>query len=305
MTFFLLSLVAVITAGDRTSSPAVTKLIPFELDRNKVIIPTNVNGSEELRLILDSGMRFDGVYLFHEELLSLIDTTGAIEVRVPGAGGGEASTATMIENGRLEFGDLQVDSQRVIVARSPHTQTFPTDGVIGWNLFGHYIVEIDYDAQLITLHDTSGIELDTSWTIVPITLREGLPFFDCEVEVVAGEVVPITVYIDLASGDALEMLTKPTQKYSLPDSLERKYLGTGLSGDIYGSFGRSRRLQLAGYDLLDVPTAFAPVTVRSKQKGADGILGNNAIRRFNIIFDYPHDRICLKPNQFTLAPFEH
>jgi|GEM_PF-6056485 hypothetical protein len=85
-----------------------TLIVPFTIDRNRVIIPTSVNGSSPLRLILDSGMGFDGVYLFHKSDLDLIDTTGAVTVNVGGAGDGEASTATMIETGHIAFGEVTV-----------------------------------------------------------------------------------------------------------------------------------------------------------------------------------------------------
>jgi len=70
----------------------------------------------------------------------------------------------------------------------------------------------------------------------------------------------------------------------MPDSLKSAYLGTGLSGDINGSVGRSERLQVGEFTLSDIRTSFAPAEVRSKQQGADGILGNDCIRRFNVIF---------------------
>ena len=85
---FLLLLATTTVAGEAASSADV-KQVPFKIDRNRIVIPTSVNGSAELRLILDTGMRFDGVYLFHEELASAMDTTGAIEVKVPGAGLGQ------------------------------------------------------------------------------------------------------------------------------------------------------------------------------------------------------------------------
>jgi hypothetical protein len=279
-------------------------IVPFNIDRNKVIIPTSVNGSPPLLLILDTGMGFDGVYLFHNDALGLIDTTGAIEVRVPGAGSGEASKATMIETGRIGFGDVTVGDQRVIVSHSEHTQSFPTDGVIGWNLFGHYIVEIDYDSQRIFLHDTTYAPPDSGWTMLPVELRNNLPFFDVTVQVIAGEVVPMQVYIDLASGDALELLVHPKQKFTMPKDLTPGNLGTGLSGDINGYSGRSVRMQIGGYELHDIRTSFAPAKVRSKQGDTDGILGDDLIRRFNIIFDYPHSRLYIRPNKTFELPFE-
>jgi hypothetical protein len=278
--------------------------VPFDIDRNRVVIPVAVNGSRPLKLILDTGMGFDGVYLFHQEALKLIDTAGSIEVRVPGAGSGEASMATMIETGRIDFGDVSLSGQRILVSHTDYTQSFTTDGVIGWNLFGHFIVEIDYNRHLIFLRDTAFVPSDSGWLSIPIELKEGLPFLNVTVEVIAGEVVPVHVYIDLASSDALELLVQQDQKYTMPESLTDSSLGTGLSGDIYGHYGRSTRVRIGEYDLYSVPTAFAPAEVRSKQENADGIIGNNLIRRFNVIFDYPHNRLYLRPNQTFGLPFD-
>ena len=119
-----------------------------------------------------------------------------------------------------------------------------------------------------------------------------------------GEKIPVTLYIDLASGEALELLVGPGQRFALPDSLEEDHLGTGLSGDIHGHRGRSQRLRLADYDLYDIPTAFAPAKVRSKVEGADGILGNGFIMRFNIIFDYAHERLYLRPSKYFKIAFD-
>ena len=38
--------------------------IPFEIDRNKVILPVRINDSRPLKIILDSGMLGKGVVLF-------------------------------------------------------------------------------------------------------------------------------------------------------------------------------------------------------------------------------------------------
>jgi hypothetical protein len=278
--------------------------VPFLLRRNVIIVPTSINGAKPLDLILDTGLTFDGVYLFNAKLLQEMESSKLIEVRVPGAGDGEASTALMIEDGVLSFGDVTVDSQRVIISTSDFTQNFSSDGVIGWNLFGHYIVAVDYDSETMTLYDPETILPDSGWQTLPIILKKNIPFVDGRVEVKVGQTTDVVLYIDLASDKALEMLTGAPQKFDLPDSLRPSYLGTGLSGDIRGSYGKSCHLWLGDHMLSNLPTAFAPREVRSRQEGADGIIGNDCIRRFNVIFDYPHERLLLKPSKYYADPFE-
>jgi len=291
-------------AGEAESAREGGLKVPFKLERKRVVIPTGVNGSRTFGLILDTGMPFDGAYLFHKEFANDIDMSEAIEVRVPGAGAGEASTALMIESGTLTFGEVAVDSQRVIIAQSFHTQGFPSDGVMGWNLFGHYAVKIDYDAEMITLFDTAGFAADSTWTAIPISLRNNTAFIEGVLEVVEGEKVPVSLYIDLASDEALELLLRPGQKFTAPEGQPESYLGTGLSGDIHGTRGEVKQLSVDGFALHEIPTAFAPANVRSKQEDADGVLGNDFIRRFNVIFDYAHELLYLKPNKTYRAAFD-
>lgn len=173
---------------------SITNLILFKIERNMVIVPVSINGAEPYDLILDTGMGFDGVYLFREEFASEIDTSGALEVRAPGAGSDAPSKGFMVENGILRFGDITVDSQRVVILQSEYTKGFIADGVIGWNLFGHYTVEIDYDSGMIILHDSDTFQADTSWQTLPIELKGNLPFFKGELEVIEGENIPLTLF---------------------------------------------------------------------------------------------------------------
>ncbi len=278
---------------------AETQSIPFVLDRHRIILPVSICGSEPMDLILDTGMTFDGVFLFHEERIASIDTTGAIEVLVPGAGGGEATPGIMLESGTLRFGQVELSGQRVIIARGGHTQTFPTDGVIGGSIFAHYTVQIDDARLVITLHEPGWSPSGTHWTRLPIELKKGIPWLELEVEVVEGETLTMQAYIDLASGDTIELLTGPGQRFTLPKELEPDYLGTGLSGDIHGFRGRCHRAELAGQELIDLPAVFAPADIRSKQSGADCVLGNAFMEHFHVVFDYQEGVLFVEPNELS------
>jgi hypothetical protein len=178
-----------------------------------------------------------------------------------------------------------------------------SEGVTGYSLFGNYITEIDYDRMIITLHE-SEIQVDSLWEWIPMTFKEHkIPWIEATVNINGDEEVLISCYIDLASSDALELLTKKNMKFPLPENLEDAYLGTGLSGDIYGQKGRIHSLKLGSFYLEDVETAFAPDEIRSKLEDADGIIGNNSLRRFNVIFDYERARLYIKPNEYFSEPF--
>jgi hypothetical protein len=104
--------------------------------------------------------------------------------------------------------------------------------------------------------------------------------------------------------ESIELLMKPGQKFNLPSETEDYYLGRSLSGDITGKKGKISKVIIGPYELGNVNAAFAPAEVRSKQKGADGVISNNLLRRFNLIFDYSNKMIYLKPNSFFLEPFK-
>ena len=137
--------------------------IQFVLVHNRVVFPVTVGDSRELDVILDTGMRSKGVYLFHSEHVNHLDPGRLKEVRVGGAGSGQASSALMADSMTIFADGIDFTDQMVIVSRSGTTQEFPADGVIGYTLFGDYVVEIDYDDLLIRLYDTDGFSADSTW----------------------------------------------------------------------------------------------------------------------------------------------
>jgi hypothetical protein len=116
--------------------------------------------------------------------------------------------------------------------------------------------------------------------------------------------VRLAAYIDFASGEALELLTRDANQFTLPEATKQKYLGRGLSGDIYGQEGTISWMRLGAHELKKVIVAIAPAAVRSQQQDADAVVGNNALRRFNVIFDYAGRKLHIRPNSHFLEPFD-
>ena len=279
--------------------------IPFKLSRGRVVLQARVGRAKSLRIILDTGMHTDGLLIYRKSLTGMIGLEDPLEIQVGGAGAGEAPRAIMSDSVSFSIGDVTFEDQRVIVLQDEAMERFPGDGITGYSLFGSYVVEIDYDDSVITLHDPFRFEPPHGMRWIPITFRGNMiPWIEAAVDVRGEGEIPVSLYIDLASREAIELLIRDDMKFELPDSLREHYLGRGLSGDIWGHKGNIRLLELGPYSLRNVTAAFAPAHIRSKQPGADGVLANDALRRFNIIFDYHAGRLYLRPNSSFDEPFD-
>lgn len=271
----------------------------FLMQRNKTILSVRIGNSRPLKIILDSGMSFDGLLIYNPDLQDSIKLKNAVDIQIAGAGSGNPSNGKMADSMSFAIGDVEFKDQKVLILANDNYKGFPTDGVIGYSLFGHYGVEINNDDCSITLHDYEDFLADSSWKIIPLTFKENkIPWVETFVSVGEETPVKMSMYIDYASRESIELLIHPDMKYKLPENLSEYYLGRGLSGDIYGKKGKVSKVTVGDYVLENVSTAFAPSEVRSKQKGADGILGNNFFKRFNVIFNYAEKNLYLKPSNY-------
>ena len=295
-------LLALVSCGNPSRTPTAT--VSFFMQANKIVLPARVNDSRELHLILDTGMAFDGVLIYKPQLTDSLALTDTYRVQVGGAGSEGEKFAVMADSADLHLGGINLPGQAVLVLQDDQLADFPRDGVIGYSFFGHYAVEIDYDRMVLRLWDLHQLDLDSTWHPVPLSFKENrIPWLQAVVNVSGESDLPMSVYIDLASSETLELLIHEDMLWELPDSLEDYYLGRGLSGDIHGYRGTVAALNLGRFTLTRLTAAFAPRDVRSKQPGADAVLGNGALQRFNLVFDYAGETLYLKPNrQFDSRP---
>jgi predicted aspartyl protease len=279
-------------------------VIPLSEVNNKTHVTVTFNGVEIPDILIDTGFSFDGLLIYNPDYRDSLDLTNAIEVSVPGAGGGEPSRASMIESATFELGDIEMSDQRVIVLQSDTYKGFPSNGLIGYSILGHYITEFDYDRNTMTLHHADAIEVDTSWTEIPLYFKGNyIPWLETAVVIEDGPPISLSTYIDYAAGDAILLLEKPDMKFHLPEKTENVHIGRGLSGDIYGKKGYIRSFIIGRHALNNVKASFADEKIRSKQKDADAVLGVGVLRRFNSIFDYKNKKLYIKPNRHFHDPY--
>ena len=278
--------------------------MPFDLVNNKTTLPARIGASRLIRIVLDSGMGWDGMVITNPDLADSITLKSPMEASIGGAGNSGEATAVFSDSMTFSIGKKEFENQRIVILRQGGFRGGSFDGVTGFSIFGHYTVEVNYDRKEIILYKPGEMIIDKSWTEIPMYFKENMiPWIDVSIVIENEKPVPINCYIDYASSESIELLMKPGQKFNMPAETEDYYLGRGLSGDINGKKGKISKVIIGPYELGNVNAAFAPAEVRSKQKGADGVISNNLLRRFNLIFDYSNRKIYIKPNSFFKEPF--
>jgi len=138
------------------------------------------------------------------------------------------------------------------------------------------------------VHEPGAFEPGSSWTeLTMVPRKNGTPWIKLRVSLAGEEPQELDSFIDLADNAELVLLVSDSAKFKVPEDVEPVYLGRGISGDVHGSKGRAALVQLDTYRLKDLAVGFAPDRVRSKQPGADAVIGGSLLARFNTVYDMP------------------
>jgi hypothetical protein len=278
--------------------------IPLTIIGNKAHVTARIGEIYIPEILLDTGFAFDGLMIYNPDYQDSLDLAGGMEINIGGAGAGEASKALLLDSSDFYLANLHMQNQKLLILLGDVFKGFPSNGLMGYSIFGHYITEFNYDDNTLLLHDTSYIPADNDWSQIPLYFKENkIPWLELSIVTRDEKPVKISAYIDYAAHDAILLLERPDMKFSLPKDLSEVYIGRGLSGDIYGKSGSIAKLIIGPYQMENVVATVAKAEVRSKQPDADAIIGIEVLRRYNHIFDYGKKRLYLKPNLNFSKPY--
>jgi len=282
--------------------------IPFHVSSNHVVIPLTLQGVR-LEVVLDTGMPMDGIMLYRNDKVGGLDLpveTG-MQAHVGGAGSESAAAAADIVQGlTLDIEDLRLKDAKAIVMPPVRTFAPDHDGVIGFSIFRHFVVAIDFDASRITLYDPKRWTPPAGAATLPLTLEANLPFADIGVLTAEGKRIPTRVVVDLGAGHPISLNLGQTAGIEVPEGALRAIVGRGISGVLRGQVGRIAGIDLGGTVVKNVVAMF-PDKEFQRPHGMNsegGNLGSGILQHFNIAFDYGRGTLYLTPNKAFDRPFE-
>lgn len=270
--------------------------IPFRLTAHHAICITSVlNDSDTLNLHFDTGS--SGIRLTKEAILQktklLSNRTDVLK------GTATAKYDHLNKVNKIRIGNMLFYNP-VVLPTGFTSQGM--DGRFGWDLFEGKIVEIDYDNRIMIVHSQLR-KIKPGYKTSDITFYQSFPCikgsFEIESKTHSG-----LFLLDTGSDLSIILDSSWVRNQNFPQNLTliKKSTFKDPRGNTYeNKIVLTPRFELNNFNLSDVPTVLLgsnnPIDLPVN------FLGNDLLKRFNMILDFEKDRIYLKPNSLAAVPY--
>ncbi|HKG12814.1 MAG TPA: aspartyl protease family protein [Pyrinomonadaceae bacterium] len=291
------------TGAKSPASQAVAQ-IPIELSGNQIFLRLRVNGSEPLWFGLDTGAGGSVINTTTAEALGL-----KMEGSYRTAGAGGQVNSSTVRGVRLDIGGARLenlDAMTIALTSIENATGHKMDGILGYEFFRRYVVELDYENLLVSVYEPAGFEYKGGGESLPLTFELNHPYVRAKVAAQGREPVEGKFVLDTGSNFPLILLDSFVREKRLAESNAKtlKVTGRGVGGEVQMPVGRTGRLLLGSYSLENPVTSF-PQSGWFAREGAAGNIGGAVLRRFKVTFDYSRGRMFVEPNKRFSEPFEY
>ena len=274
--------------------------IPFTIaGDSRIYITAFVNGSDSLRFLVDTGASSIVLNTNSPKLKGLIHN-GASANNIGTSG---ENTVTYSNDNSVRVGSIQYDKAGCV--HIPYPPEY-WDGVFGLNGLAAFNIEINYDDCKIYCYPKEALMVDDSYVSKPFTYKYDVPFIQLPIKL-NGTLYNLLLEVDTGSDRIIDLNTPFVDKNNLleiqkPFSISRITSSDGNDGELKNVF--FDEVVVGPYIMPKVAGAFSTLSTGMQSKeDIDGMIGNNFLKRFNMVIDFTSKMLYLQPNNFYYAPF--
>lgn len=282
--------------------------IPFTLESDHIVFKVRLNGHEPIGFLLDTGA--DENVINTPRLAEFgLKTYGSTE----STGGGGSAEYDYASGATFTLPGISLRDQHVAAIDQTGLERalgIPLGGLLGYDFISRFVVEIDYEKKLLTLHDPKTWSYAGAGYAVPITFDGGIPFSDGMISVGPKTGIPGYFAIDFGAAETMT-LTSPFVKANDLVNLARTNAFVNRLGGLENQFfsqnnvrGHIDRLAIGNLIEQSIPVNLS-VNVRGAYASANfsGTIGQSIFRRYHVFLDYARNRVIFEPTAETKTPF--
>ena len=176
-------------------------------------------------------------------------------------------------------------------------------GTLGNDFLSRVVVEIDYARQTVRLYDPSAYQYSGKGTAFPLRFVGSIPLLRAKFNVPGHKTYEADFEVNTALPSAIVLSDRYAGSHHIFSSKMRTIpdVDAEASGSEKIVLGRLHDFGVGKYEAGDVIAGFAqPGKNDSADPKVGGTIGGGYLRRFTVVFDYPHQRLFLEPNTHFL-----
>ena len=215
----------------------------------------------------------------------------------------------LVDNQSLHLGDVTIDSLSMHVCDYDILSSIygeKIDGIVGYTLFSRYLVKVDYDKQRMDLYTKGAITYPKGGYLLKPRLF-GLPML--EGQLADARDVRSRFYFDTGAGLCLLFSSNFATDSAVFSPKRKKPVrieGAGLGGKTEMQLTTLRNFSLGPFRFRQIPTyIFQDAYDVTSYPQLAGLIGNDLLRRFNLILNYDRSEIYILPNEAYNQPFDY
>lgn len=284
--------------------------IPFELHNNLIVIPIIINEKIKLNFILDTGVQYP--ILTEKYFAEVIGLEYTRQIVIQGTGSIDSLMAKVAMGVKIELpsGVKSGMGQSLLVLEEDYLNLKESlgeevYGIIGYDIFSRFVVEIDYYHRHLILHEPAHFKPRRSYQALKLDVRQAKPFVDLGI-INNDEEMELLFMVD--TGASHTLLVNDSENKILPSTTIPSVIGRGLGGDIRGNLGRVDEIHIGSYNCKRPIASFplegdygSPISRGSR----NGTVGSGLLSRFDVVFDYFSGYMYIKKNRVFGRSFEY
>jgi len=256
------------------------------------MVPVNLNGSNGLRFLLDTGF---SMTMVHPQLAASLMLRRDGEITIEGIAGEEK--APTYEGAVFRIGAAKYEPRRVAALNSDSNRRRRRDGILGSGLFRQFVVEIDYVRKQLALYSPREFTYEGKGEIIPLRFRRWrtTPIVDGSIVGTNGAPINGQFEIDTGCDSGLclgQDFIEANHLLSHNDTREGSKFGVG--GGASTRSGHLPQLRL-GPVTIDKPQTDFFLEGSPVDRGLAGHIGMGVLRNFKVTFDYSRKQMILEP----------
>lgn len=213
---------------------------------NLIVLPVKINESISVNLILDTGCR--NLVLFGKRFEKLLHTSEGKEITFSGLGDGKPVKAKISFNNNVSIQSIKGKMLPILLVAEKNlfNQLTGIDGVVGYEIFQRFEIEINPHLKLITFRPGMIAQPKAGFETVTLSVTDSRPVIESSI-LINGSTTNHELMID--TGSTLDLLLKTSDFKRYSKSSEKEQIGRGLNGIFWGiettsDLSLSNRLQL-------------------------------------------------------------